>query len=148
MDVFPYFFSCYFHECFRNLVETLDVCFLSSWLSPALRSWIKVNVCYNVLFSFSLVEKKIRENDERSFVHFYYQNMNSLYSGHHNVNSFNFVFISKYTRKTHTGTSTKIEQINNRAEFCCLRKFASIVGGFRQTVTISSDIQVSIYWPK
>ena len=47
-----------------------------------------------------------------------------------------------------TGTSTKTEQINKIIELCCLRKFARIAGGFRQTVTTSSSIQVSIYRPK
>jgi len=35
------------------------------------------------------------------------------------------------------GKSTKTEQINKTTDFCCQRKFASIAGGFRQTVITS-----------
>ena len=45
-------------------------------------------------------------------------------------------------------TLKKNEQINNRAEHLCLQNSARIAGGFRQTVTTSSNISASFDLPK
>ena len=54
------------------------------------------------------------------------------------------MFLSDYARKPSTGKSTKNEQINNRTDFCCLRKLACIAGGFKQTVATSSNMQFQL----
>ena len=45
-----------------------------------------------------------------------------------------YLFLSDYGSKPSTSTSRKTEQVNNRTDFCCLRKLACIAGGFKQTV--------------
>ena len=45
-----------------------------------------------------------------------------------------YVFLSDCGNKPSTGTSRKTEQVNDRTDFCCLRKLACIAGGFKQTV--------------
>ena len=101
------------------------------------------------MFYIPFIGKKLQENDEKSVVSFDFQNVNSLYLGHHHVNSFcsSSVFLTILIYKEAFNTTRAKNKtikwiIEQGSEFRSLRKFACTAGarGFTQTVANSSNM--------
>ena len=86
---------------------------------------LESKIIYTLMLYIPFIKKK--KLHEKPVLSFDFENMNSLYLGKHNTNTFcsSSAFITSYTKKPSTRRpQKKTDQMNNRTEFRSLRKFA------------------------
>ena len=106
---------------------------------------LESKIIYTLKLYIPFIKKKLHE---KPVVSFDFENMNALYLGKHNANTFcsSSAFITSYTKKPSTRRAQKkTDQMNNRTEFRSLRKFActaciAAAPGIRQKETTSSNM--------
>ena len=106
---------------------------------------LESKIIYTLMLYIPFIKKK-KKLHEKSVLSFVFENMNSLYLGKYNANTFCSSSIQVTQRSLqHDERKKKTDQMNNRTEFRSLRKFACTActagaPGLRQKVATSSNM--------